>query len=793
MNPIDHRDSEFAALRERLSQLSKASLRINESLDLDCVLQGVLDSARDLTGALYGVIVLLDDSGQVQRFLTSGMSPDQARALDGRPEGQVLFEKLGGLPGAVRGGDFQRYLRDLGSPKIELPMPVNSPLPFLFSPITYLGKSVGSIYLGDKEGGREFSSEDEELIVMFAVQSGLVIANARLFDDERRARTDLEALVNTAPVGVLVFDAKAGAPVYINRESLGMAAKLSAPGVPAEEVLGMLTFRRADGIEYSVRDLSLEAALKTSETVRAEEMVLSVSEGPKISVLVNATPIRLDNGEIQSVVITVQDLTPIEELEKVRAEFLGMVSHELRAPLAAIKGSASTLVDESATLDPAEMLQFSRIIVDQTERMRKLIAELLDVAQIETGRLSLSPEPAEIAILADEAKNVLSTAGITHHVRLELPPDLPLVAADRRRTVQVLVNLLSNAAAHSPEASTIRVNAVVKNIHVEISVVDRGQGISKDRLQSLFRKFSPSAAGSHNAGLGLAICKGVVEAHGGRIWAESKGVGQGARFTFTLPVAGSLPPGGRGAILHGVQSLPASRQSRQRILVVDDDPHMLRYVREILTKAGFALSVTADPNEVPQLMAEKKPQLVLLDLLLPGTDGIELMNSVRGLAKVPVIFLSAYGQDEVIARAFESGAADYVVKPFSPTELLARIRSAFSRHGALFSFETPAEPYRHRDLVVDYARRHVTVSGQSVELTATEYRLLVTLAANAGRILAHDQLLLLVWGREKSNDTRLLRSVIKRLRQKIGDSADRPVYVFTKRSVGYWMPENEPE
>ncbi len=790
MNPINQNDSEVLALRERLSRLSEASIRINQSLDLGHILQGVLDSARDLTGALYGVIVLIDESRQIQRSLTSGLTSEQARALDTRAEGQVLFEKLSGLLGTVRDDDFSRYLRDLGLPEIELPVPVNSPLPFLFSPITYLGESVGFIYLGDKEAGQKFSSEDEEIIVMFAAQSGLVIANARLFNDERRARTDLEALVNTAPVGVLVFDANTGAPVYINRESMRIAAKISASDLPGEEILGRLTFRRADGNEHSARDLSFNAALKTGETVRAEEMVLSVPDGPESSVLVNVTPIRLDNGEIESVVMTVQDLAPIEELERLRAEFLGMVSHELRAPLAAIKGSAATLIDESASLDPAEMLQFSRIIVDETERMRRLIAELLDVAQIETGRLSLSPESAEVTVLIDEAKNVLSTSGASHHIRLELPPNLPLVTADSRRIVQVMVNLLSNAAAHSPETRAIRVTAEAKNTHVEISVVDQGQGISEDRLPQLFRKFAPAGGGSNTTGLGLAICKGIVEAHGGRIWAESKGVRQGAQFTFSLPVAESLPPGRRSTFLRGAQAVPMSNRDKRRILVVDDDPHMLRYVREILTKAGYALSVTADPNEVRELIVEERPHLVLLDLLLPGINGIELMNSVRDLARIPVIFLSAYGQDQVIARAFASGAADYVVKPFSPTELLARIRSALNRHDSFLTYDSPTEPYEYRGLKLDYTRCNVSVSGQPVELTATEYKLLITLSSNAGRVLTHDQLLLRVWGRGKASDTRLLRSVVKRLRRKLGDSADHPVHIFTKRSVGYWMPES---
>ncbi len=147
----------------------------------------------------------------------------------------------------------------------------------------------------------------------------------------------------------------------------------------------------------------------------------------------------------------------------------------------------------------------------------------------------------------------------------------------------------------------------------------------------------------------------------GRIRAESDGHGLGSRFTFTLPAVDE--PARR----------PRRRQRREpepvRILCVDDDPQTLRYVRDALTRVGYTPVVTGDPEEVPRLMAEELPRLALLDLVLPDADGIELMGQVREIADVPVIFLSVYGQDEVIARAFDEGTADYVVKPFSPMEL----------------------------------------------------------------------------------------------------------------------------
>ena len=136
------------------------------------------------------------------------------------------------------------------------------------------------------------------------------------------------------------------------------------------------------------------------------------------------------------------------------------------------------------------------------------------------------------------------------------------------------------------------------------------------------------------------------------------------------------------------------------MLAVDNDPLALRYIRDVLSRAGYVPIVTGDPEKIARLVEEQKPQCVLLDLMLPGTDGIELMKEILAITGAPVIFLSAYGQDETIARAFDAGAADYVVKPFSPTELTARIRAAL-RQRAVPELAEPAEPYSLGELTVD--------------------------------------------------------------------------------------------
>ena len=421
--------------------------------------------------------------------------------------------------------------------------------------------------------------------------------------------------------------------------------------------------------------------------------------------------------------------------------------------------------------------------------MNALVADLLDVARIETGALRVGPEPAEVAVLVDRARNAFRNAGGRNNLAIDIEPDLPLVMADRRRIVQVLGNLLSNAARHSPESSVIRVSAVRDGVHVAVSVADEGRGIPAESLPDLFRKFSGAQSEEQggDTGLGLAICKGIVEAHGGRIWAESDGPGAGARFTITLPsvedsgVAGRYPP-------VSMRRERKEEDERPRVLAVDDDPQDLRYIRDTLVKSGYDPVVTGEPEEVLHLVEEERPDLVLLDLMLPGTDGIELMQEILDVVDVPVIFLSVYGREEVIAKAFEMGAADYVFKPFSPTELSASMKAALRRRVTT----EPSEPYALGDLTIDYSGRRAVLAGRPVHLTPTEYGVLAELSANAGRVLTHRRLLDRVWGRrERDGDVRPLRTAVGRLRRKLDDDADDPTYIFTEPRVGYRMPKRE--
>ena len=506
-NNIDELRAEIARLRERTSQLSAATLRISESLDLDSVLREVVDSARVLTGAANAVITIGKQLDQYGDFISSGLTREELRQLRSLTQGKGIGEYLLQIPATV--ADHR---------------PV---IPSACSRLSYRTDSLEDVHGGSDSSPRcarrQFLSYQQGRRLgihrrrrgnpgAVRISAATAIANAQAYRDEQRARADLEALVDTSPVGVAVFEAKTGALVRFNREGRRIVAGLDPSGRSPEKALLALKVRRADGEELSFAELPLARALVNAETVRAEEIVLSVPDGSSVRTLVNATPIRSDNGEVESLVVAFQDLEPLEELERQRTEFLSMVSHELRAPLASILGSTRTLLTAMPELDLAEQREFHRIIDEQAQHMQGLISDLLDAGRIDLGTLSVVPQATDVAALVDQARNTFLGGGGRHTIVIDLPSDLPLVMADQRRIVQVLNNLLANAARFSPESSPILVEAVRDGVHVAVSVADQGRGIPPERLPHLFRKHAGRGdeAGTVRYGLGLAICKGLV-------------------------------------------------------------------------------------------------------------------------------------------------------------------------------------------------------------------------------------------------------------------------------------------
>ncbi len=618
-------------------------------------------------------------------------------------------------------------------------------------------------------------------------------ARRRAEDQAKQESARFEAMVEMSPVGVFVVDAADGHVVFANQESERLIGHSPGEGDSLGRVATEITYRRPDGRLCAPEDLPLQRALLRGEVVRAEELIFERPDGSSTPTLVSATPVRAADGRITGGIAVIQDISPIEELERLRNDFLGMVSHEMRTPLTAIKGAVATALDPHSGFDVNEARELFRIVDEQTSRLRDLISNLTDISRIEAGALSISREVVDLRSACSEAVQTFERSGGRNEVELALPDDLPLVYADGNRLGQVLSNLLGNAGKFSPANEPIRLTADCTQSSVVVKVIDRGRGIPADKVAHLFRKFSQvhedAGSGLQGSGLGLAICKGIVEAHGGRIWAESAGEGLGATFSFTLPIASEAqmrtarapereevvePP--RTAVKNG---------RRPRVLVVDDEVQVLRYLRRTLEEAGYEPVLTGEASHVAELVESRNPDLVLLDLRMPRLDGFELLERLREFSQVPVIFLTASDRSEDVVRALRMGADDYILKPFSPSELLARIDSALRRRAP---GQEHAE-FHLGDLTIDFARRRVAIAGREIGLSPTEYKLLYELASHAGRVLTHDQILARVWGPEYQGATDLLRSFVVLLRRRLGDDARHPRYIFTEPRVGYRVPQ----
>ncbi len=370
----------------------------------------------------------------MRQFITSGKTLEERQLLGDLPQGWGILGYLNEIREPLRLADLTSHSRSVGFPDNHPPMKS-----FLGAPLRHLDESVGNIFLTEKEGG-EFSREDEQTLVMFASQAAIAIVNALKYGEERRARDELEterrrleALVESSPVGVMVVDADTRTFASVNREAERILGMSPEPGSTLVRYHEVAIYRRTDGKKYEGSERPLARALDRGEVVRAEEILLDRPGGGATLVLVNATPIYSDDGKIVSAVAVLQDMTPLEELERQRNEFLAMVSHELRTPLTTIIGCTSVVLRSPDPLHISEFLQYFRMIDEQSGLLRDLVNNLLDMTRIEAGALSVTPKPTDLNTLVDEAKAAFLRRGMRNTVEVDLDPDLPLIEADGRR------------------------------------------------------------------------------------------------------------------------------------------------------------------------------------------------------------------------------------------------------------------------------------------------------------------------------------------------------------------------
>jgi signal transduction histidine kinase/ActR/RegA family two-component response regulator len=335
-----------------------------------------------------------------------------------------------------------------------------------------------------------------------------------------------------------------------------------------------------------------------------------------------------------------------------RDEILGIVAHDLRNPLNVISAAASSL--HHRTTDAVSRRPLERIM-RAAQRAEHLIRDLLDLSAIEGGHFSIEKRSIDTANVILSALDSQQGLAATSCVILasDLSPALPWVEADEERVLEVLENLVGNAVKFTMAGGTVTVGAGVRNDTLTLWVKDNGPGIAADQLTHLFDRFwQASKTDRRGTGLGLTICKAIVEAHGGRIWAESE-LGQGTTVFFTLPGHMRSPKSGGPPIAN--------------ILMVDDRPENLLSLRAILEQPDYHLVSASSGEEALSLTLRESFAVALIDISMPGMDGLEVAIHMKELERsrdIPIIFITAFGDDpEEIHRAYSAGGADYLVKP----------------------------------------------------------------------------------------------------------------------------------
>jgi signal transduction histidine kinase/CheY-like chemotaxis protein len=365
----------------------------------------------------------------------------------------------------------------------------------------------------------------------------------------------------------------------------------------------------------------------------------------------------------------------LRSASQAKSDFLASMSHELRTPMSAILGFSELMRQEEARGDSVLVpIEWVEHIHRGGEHLLALINDVLDLAKVEAGRLDLRPERLDLRLAVAETVNGIRPLAERKHLVVESSIPALAVLADRGRFRQVLYNLLSNAIKYTPEAGTVRIEAVERDGELRLSVVDTGVGISPEDVAVVFDEFrqvGDPGARQAGTGLGLALTRRLVEAHGGRIELESS-PGTGSRFTVILPaVAGESAPAGAATAVadrpDGVQRAPG----RVEVLVIEDDPSTVRLLREFLEPAGYAMSVASTGEAGLALAMQRRPSAVILDVLLPGLDGWEVLRRLKaeaGLRDVPVVIVTVVDERGI---GLALGAIDYLVKPVERDALLA--------------------------------------------------------------------------------------------------------------------------
>jgi signal transduction histidine kinase len=383
-----------------------------------------------------------------------------------------------------------------------------------------------------------------------------------------------------------------------------------------------------------------------------------------------------------------------ERAGRMKDEFLATLSHELRTPLNAILGW-STILRQSN--DPADVAQGLEVIERNARAQSQIIEDLLDMSRIISGKVRLDIQRVDLRAIIGAAIDTAQPTADAKGVKLEPHTDAlsgVTVNGDANRLQQVLWNLLSNAIKFTPRGGRVHLLLERVSSHIEISVIDTGEGIKPEFLPYVFDRFRQADASTtrrHGGlGLGLSIVKQLVELHGGSVRVKSAGIGQGASFIVALPVMPILEPTDDAPAQERVRATydidgRSAQVENLRVLVVDDEADSRNLVRRVLEDGNATVATAASMDEALHQLSLDRFDVLVSDVGMPGGDGYELIRRVRSTsttnARIPAIALTAYARAEDRVRAIAAGFQMHVPKPVKPLELLTMVAGAAGRMG----------------------------------------------------------------------------------------------------------------
>jgi PAS domain S-box-containing protein len=505
--------------RDYLLEITRA---ITQELILDKLLTRILDISAEMLAGQAGLIALRSERGGWTVAASHGIPPAFIRYLDPLLAAVPDHEDPAGfeLP------EISRLLQTL-TRTASLGILTGVGLPMIVR-----RRVIGVIFIFRNYLG-VFSANDRALLESFADQAAIAVQNAQLYTQVSREKQRMDALLDSAADGILIL----GADHTIERCNPALARMLGRPlddirGRTHEEIIHWI---RKDGLALEQAEaggwpLTPNATLYVEgDLERGDEMPLPVG--------ITYAPLVNPEGNLVNIIATVRDITRFREAEELKSTFISVISHELKTPVALIKGYVSTLRREDATWDRKVVKDSLEVIEEEADRLTQLIENLLDASRLQAGGLAINMTDVSLKTIAEHIVERFRNQSSQHSLLVGFPADFPVVLADEERISQVISNLVSNAIKYSPEGGEIRISGQVRPDQVIVCVSDQGPGIAPDDIPHVFDRFYRSSAATRTtkgAGLGLYLARAVIEAHSGRIWVDPR-PGYGARVCFSLP------------------------------------------------------------------------------------------------------------------------------------------------------------------------------------------------------------------------------------------------------------------